>query len=29
VYDECGHSPHIERPAEFAAQLSALVTALR
>jgi pimeloyl-ACP methyl ester carboxylesterase len=26
VFPACGHSPHIERPAEFAAHLSSLVT---
>jgi pimeloyl-ACP methyl ester carboxylesterase len=26
VYADCGHSPHIERPAEFAATLLELVT---
>jgi pimeloyl-ACP methyl ester carboxylesterase len=26
TYESCGHSPHIERPAEFAAQLNGLVT---
>jgi pimeloyl-ACP methyl ester carboxylesterase len=25
VYDNCGHSPHLERPAEFAAELLKLV----
>ncbi|MDQ7993934.1 MAG: molybdopterin-binding protein [Propionicimonas sp.] len=25
VYDNCGHSPHIERPADFTAELLALV----
>ena len=29
VYDDCGHSPHIERPAEFAAELLTLVDAAR
>jgi pimeloyl-ACP methyl ester carboxylesterase len=27
VYDDCGHSPHVERPADVAAVLSALVAA--
>jgi pimeloyl-ACP methyl ester carboxylesterase len=25
VYDDCGHSPHIERPAEVTAELLQLV----
>jgi pimeloyl-ACP methyl ester carboxylesterase len=29
VYENCGHSPHIERPAEFAAALLALVEGRR